>query len=118
VVNQLEDVREQGKAAAESWKVRIKCLKIAMRIIVGDEVPVEDHRYLAKNDPELYFEALSRRMPKEHPRKHERLSEDEKPDNPNTDNTGDNSPALSVSAGNNEIEVEVESGEQNPDSES
>jgi len=109
-VNQLENVREQGKAAAESWEVRIKCLQIAMRIIVGDEVPVADHRYLAKNDPELYYEAMSRRVPSENPRKHEKLSEDEKPDNPNTDNTSDDSPALSASANNNEIEVE--SGEQ------
>ena len=77
-MKQLEDAREQGEAVAESWKTRIKCLQIAMRIISGDEVPREDHQYLAKHDPELYSEAVSRRMPKEDPRKHERLSEDEK----------------------------------------
>ena len=89
-IKQLEDAHEQGEAAADSANVLIKCMQIAMRIISGDEVPWEDHRYLAEHNPELYAEAMSKRMPKEKPHKHERLSEDEKPDAYDVpDETGD-----------------------------
>ena len=106
-LKQLENAREQGEAAAESTKIIIKCLQIAMRIISGDEVPREDHEFLAKHDPKLYTEALSRRMPKKDPHKYERLSEDEKPDTSNTSNkTGDPAQDESISFANIEITVE------------
>jgi len=81
-MKQLENAREQGEAAVDSARIIIKCLQIAMRIINGDEVPREDHEFLAKHNPELYAEAILRRMPKEDPHKYDRLSEDEKLDNP------------------------------------
>jgi hypothetical protein len=103
-LKQMESAREQGAAEAEAAKIRIKCLQIAMRIISGDEVPPEDHKFLAEHDPELYAEAMSRRMPKEDPYKHERLSEDKKPDIFNM--TGDPVEVKSVSFGNIEIAAE------------
>ena len=81
LLEQLKDLSAQGQAEAESIKVRIKCLQIALRIMSGDKVPVEDHQYLLKHDPELYAEAVVRRIPKENPHEHDRLSEDEKSDN-------------------------------------
>jgi hypothetical protein len=98
---QIEDITRQGKAEAESAKIRQKCLQIAMRIINGDEVPKEDHEYLLKHDPKLYAEALKRRMPNENPLKHDRLSEDEKPDN--SLKTGDEASVDYVSSDNIEI---------------
>lgn len=74
---QLENSNEQADAIRESLMVRIKCLIISMRIMSGDEVPREDYRYLAKNDPELYGKALTMRIARENPKKHKRVSEDE-----------------------------------------
>jgi len=79
---QLEAARAQAQGAADRWEVIIKCLKIAMRIISGNIVPRADHRYLAKNDPELYSKAITMRMPKENPKKYKRISKDEKPQKP------------------------------------
>ena len=79
-IKQLENAREQGKTEAGSADVLIKCIQIAMRIMSGDIVPWEDNRYLAEHNPDLYTEAMSRRIPKENPHKHERLSEDEESD--------------------------------------
>ena len=75
---QMEIARTQSEGAAEQWRVLIKCIRIAMRIISGDIVPKEDHRYLAKHDPKLYAKALTMRIPKDNPKKYKRLSKDEK----------------------------------------
>jgi len=104
-IEQMENARAQGEAAGESMKVQMKCMQIAMRIINGDEVPREDHRYLAEHDPKLYSEAMTRRMPKEKPHKYERLSEDEKSDRP--DNAGDFADAKPAGVDGSEITVET-----------
>lgn len=79
LMSQLENARKQSEAMAESTKVRMKCLLIAMRIMSGDKVPSEDYRYLAKNDLGLYAKAVSLRMEKENPKKHKQVSKDENP---------------------------------------
>ena len=76
-LEQLRHSTEQTEGAAEGWKIKIKCTMIAMRIMSGDNVPVEDHRYLSKHDIELYCKAISMRVEKEDPYDHDRLSEDE-----------------------------------------
>ena len=86
LTEQLKSLSGQGTGEAESLRIRVKCFQIAMRIVTGDKVPIEDHRYLQKNDPELYAKAISMKMPNANPREYDRLSEDEKSDNPiNTD---------------------------------
>ena len=77
LASEMENVRKQGEASAEATKIRIKCLKIAMRIMSGDEVPAADHRFLLEKDPGLYGQAIMMRMQKEHPEKHKRISEDD-----------------------------------------
>ena len=110
-VKQLENAREQGKSAADSAKILIKCIQIAMRIISGDNVPWEDHQYLAEHNPELYTEAMSRRMPKEKPYKHEKLSEDEKNDAPDVPgNTGNLTHIKSIDFGGVDSSVTGEQG--------
>ena len=85
---QLEQVREQNEGDADRWRVYIKCLRIAMRIISGDTVPKEDHRYLAKNDPELYAKASVMKIQKADPKKLKRISDDEESDD-KSDGKGD-----------------------------
>jgi len=75
---ELKRAREAGEGAAEAWKVRIKCLQIAMRIMSGDKVPDEDHRYLREKDPELYGRSITLRIKKKDPKEYDRLSEDER----------------------------------------
>ena len=78
---EMERVREYTDAAAESSKIQLKCMKIAMRIMAGDDVPEGDHRFLLEHAPELYGKAIMMRMQKEDPIKHKRLSdEDDFPD--------------------------------------
>jgi len=73
----LKQAREAGEGAAQAWKERIKCLQIAMRIMSGDIVPEEDHRYLREKDMELYSRAIQLRIVKEDPEEYDRLSDDD-----------------------------------------
>jgi len=75
---QMEITRKQSEGAAEQWDILIKCLKIAMRIMSGDIVPKADHRFLMKNKPELYSKAIMMRVHNDSPKKHKRLSKDDK----------------------------------------
>ena len=109
---QLEIARKQSQAAGKMWETLIKCLKIAMRIMSGDIVPRADHRYLAKNEPEMYAKAITMRMNKDNPKKHKRLSDKddsdkvEKKDGKRTE-TPANSPVEAAESNNgNEAEEE------------
>ena len=83
---QLEISRKQSEGAAEGWRVLIRCLKIASRIMNGDIVPKEDHRYLAEHDPKLYAKAITLRVHNDDPKKYKRVSEDEKQDKAEKEN--------------------------------
>jgi hypothetical protein len=72
----LENVNAQSEAYAEAAKIQLKCMKIATRIMAGDDVPKADHRFLAEHAPELYGRAIMMRVLKENPEKHRQLSED------------------------------------------
>ncbi|MDR2905013.1 MAG: hypothetical protein LBU73_03560 [Helicobacteraceae bacterium] len=72
----LASVKKQADGAAKSFEIQRKCLAIAMRIMSGDKVPNEDHRFLMKNDPELYSKAIMMRQEKVNPEEYKRLSED------------------------------------------
>ena len=76
----LQRAREAGEGAAAMWKEKIRCMQIAMRIMAGDIVPEEDHRYLREKDIELYSKAIQLRIEKEDPEEYDRLSEDEEED--------------------------------------
>ena len=77
---QIEGAKKQAKSEADALKTRLKCQKIARRIMKGDIVPQADYRYLLKNDPGLYTQAVSLRVESKDPKKHDRLSKDEKPE--------------------------------------
>lgn len=118
MLDQLEKAREQGDAMADSMRLRMKCLLIAMRIMSGDEVPVQDYRYLAKNDLELYAKAVSMRVEKENPKKHKRVSEDEKSGgNDGASETADSAGAAGAESVQAESgEVSAEAGADSPES--
>ena len=77
LLRQLTDARKQGDDYAKSLDTLRKCIVIAMRIIEGDKVPMEDHRFLMENEPEMYYKALMMRRIKEDPDEYDRISEDE-----------------------------------------
>ena len=111
---QLEIARLQSEGAAEQWRILIKCLKIAMRIMSGDIVPKADHRYLAKHEPELYSKAITLRMEKENPKKHKRLTKDEKTDK--ADKTANTDKAAKGDNTENSKGKSVENVEENAES--
>ena len=78
---ELKRAEAVASGMAEQCKEKIRCMRIAMRIISGGKVPIEDQRYLAEKDMELYAHAMSMRVEKEDPEEYDRLSEDEKTEN-------------------------------------
>ena len=61
VIQQLEKQREAEKQAEKSGKKFTdygKLLKIAMRIMNGDKVPMTDRKKLAEEMPDLYKQAI------------------------------------------------------------
>ena len=78
----LEQLREQKKQEYESEKKFTdygKLLKIAMRIMNGDKVPMTDRKKLAEEMPDLYKQAiLMRRLDNDKPRKYKSEYEDDK----------------------------------------
>ena len=61
IKEEMEKTREKAEADAKMWKTISKCLTIAMRIMMGDIVPVQDEKFLMENDRELYSKAITLR---------------------------------------------------------
>ena len=81
-IQQLEKQREAEKQAEKSGKKFTdygKLLKIAMRIMNGDKVPMTDRKKLAEEMPDLYKQAiLMRRLDNDKPKKYKSEYEDDK----------------------------------------
>lgn len=81
-MQQLEQMREAEKQAEKSDKKFTdygKLLKIAMRIMNGDKVPMADRKKLAEEMPDLYKQAiLMRRLDNDKPKKYKSEYEDDK----------------------------------------
>jgi len=75
-----DEIRRAGEIAegmGEAMREMIKCLRIAMRIMSGHNVPEADHRFLMDKDTALYSKAIMMRKEIIDPDDLERLSEDE-----------------------------------------
>jgi len=75
-----DEIRRAGEVAegtGEAMRVMIKCLRIAMRIMSGHNVPEADHRFLMENDSSLYSKAIMMKVQVIDPEDLDRLSEDE-----------------------------------------
>ena len=77
LLDEVKKAQEIGEGMAESMKVMLRCQKIAMRIMMGDNVPPQDERYLAENDIELYTKAKQLRMQKVDPEDYDSLLDDD-----------------------------------------
>ncbi len=76
--NEMELNRQKMNNEKEKMKIALTCLEISRRIISGDSVPYDDHKFLLKNDPQLYGRSMSMRFPKSNPFKYRQLSDKEK----------------------------------------
>ena len=73
----IERIREANKAGSKTNNILAKCMRIAMRIVQGDNVPPRDDKFLAEHNPELHMRAWMLRVIKEDPEDHESELDDE-----------------------------------------
>lgn len=64
----MEQIRESNSEAKKDITTTSKCMRIASRIVRGDNVPVQDIKYLMKHDMELYGQSMKMRIPKKDPK--------------------------------------------------
>jgi len=74
---QAEQAKLQAEGIAEMYKIMGKCMRIALRIMTGDNVPREDDKLLMEHYPEIHRRAWEMRMVKEKPKDWESEVEDE-----------------------------------------
>ena len=74
---QADQIRESNIEAAKGVDVMAKCMRIAMRIVQGDNVPQKDDQFLAENNSELHMRAWMLRVPKEDPKDHDSELDDD-----------------------------------------
>jgi len=72
----LRQAREASEGAGDMWRIKLKTLEIARRIIRGDNVPADDYSFLAEHNPELFKKAVSMRdMNNDDPTDYDSISE-------------------------------------------
>lgn len=86
IERQLEECSKKSQQEKDAMEIHIKCLKIALRIMTGNIVPLKDHKFLAKNDPVLYGKSILMRIPKEKPIKYKAVTKNKD----HTNNTSNN----------------------------
>ena len=91
--DELKRAGEVAEGMGEAMRVMIKCLRIAMRIMSGHNVPNADHRFLMENDSPMYSKAIMMRREIVDPEDLERLTEDE--EDGNEEVTGIEAPPVS-----------------------
>lgn len=77
----LDEAHKSSEGAGEAYKTLGRCIKIAMRIVSGDNVPAKDAHYLMENNKELYSMAMNMRMIKDDPKDLESVLDEEKDSN-------------------------------------
>ena len=74
---QAEAAQKQGEAMAKEIDTLTKCLVIAMRMMSGNRVTMEDEKFLSDNNAELYLRAILLRQKKEDPEEYDSITGDE-----------------------------------------
>ncbi|HHX60252.1 MAG TPA: hypothetical protein GX707_05875 [Epulopiscium sp.] len=115
---ELEAMFEQFKVATDDsdnpLKIQLQCLKIAMRIMSGDNVPNKDRAFLAEHDPGMLGRAMLLRRQKEKPKDHKSVLEDDKSDKPTnpsapiSSKASQGAPAESVSSDATTLSPDIE----------
>jgi len=79
LAKQLENAKEAAKAQAEAMRLLMIAMKIASRIMRGDNVPQSDMEFLLEHSPGMFMMAMSaRNYENENPTDHEALAKDVK----------------------------------------
>ena len=99
---QLENSKEQGEAAADSFETFSKCLTIAQRITRGDKVPLKDMKYLMEHEPDLYKQAILMRQPNSKPKEYDSVLDED-----DTETKKEDSGAASSDSGNAPVSREA-----------
>ena len=68
---QMDSIRETNDIASKGTDILVKCMRIAMRIVQGDNIPQKDDQFLAEKNPELHMRAWMLRVPKDDPKNHD-----------------------------------------------
>lgn len=77
-LQQMQEQEENGNTEGDMMKDYGKLLKIAMRIMNGDYVPISDKKKLAEAMPDLYKQAeMMKRTDNDNPKKYKKEFEDE-----------------------------------------
>ncbi len=77
-LQQMKEQEEKGNTEGDMMADYGKLLKIAMRIMNGDYVPISDKKKLAEAMPDLYKQAeMMKRTDNENPKKYKKEFEDE-----------------------------------------
>ena len=108
LLKQAENAREQIENTKDAFDVISNCMKIAMRILNGDDVPSKDVQYLMENDPDLYEMAISMRKVNDDPKKYKSVLEDEEDKTSKFEVSSDN---LSLEEVMNNEGIKIEGGE-------
>ncbi|MGI6255473.1 MAG: hypothetical protein ACOYJZ_07540 [Acutalibacter sp.] len=114
-----QEMESSGDSAAldaleEAMDILEACSKIAASIMKGDQVPLEDLRYLMDHDPQGYQLAMAMRRPKEDPEKCKSVLSEE--DQQASEKASVEAPAEGGSAGG-EVTGAAPSGESAPSGE-
>ncbi len=73
----LDNLNETTEGREDGFSERLKCIKIALRIIKGDKVPLKDMVFLAEKEPGMYSNAILLKENNENPKKHKSIIGDE-----------------------------------------
>jgi len=96
--DEIQRAGEIAEGMGEAMREMIKCLRIAMRIMSGHNVPEADHRYLMDKDTALYSKAIMMRKEIIDPEDLERLSEDEEENVESSENGEEPTPSADTGA--------------------
>lgn len=74
----LINADKAAEGAHEPFDDMLKCIKISMRIVNGDIVPMQDEKFLAEKNPKLYSMSMNMRRIKIDPEEFESILDEEK----------------------------------------
>lgn len=72
----LKELRQASKTKSP-YDALVKCMEIATRIIKGHNVPDQDMKFLAENQPKMYSNAILLRQVNDDPKDYDSILEDE-----------------------------------------
>ena len=103
---EIQAAKDTVEGAKKMFETFIKCVRIALKIVAGDNVPPQDDKFLSENEPEMHSNAWKMRSIKSDPEDHE--SELEEEENEETLNMGSGTAKISFGGEGSDINMTVE----------